>query len=352
MPEFPLFGAKRVLVLGSKEYPLGTSTDPIPSGGIEIYWERHAPVLRDRGVSVTILTRRFPRVPRSEDVGGIRVVRIPWIPGKLFRTPSFALFSAVWLLLHGRNYDLIISNGPWATFFAALAKPFHRRRILFIPHGVAHTQPQYPAWSRFFHKIVEKTAYLLSDAVLFFTEGEADYYRSVLNVPEKRVFLVPPVVRVDPVPDDEKQHLREELGVSGKKVVMFVGRLVKVKGVDLLLKAFARLNRPDAVLVIVGDGPERKDLERLAAHLGIPDRIVFTGWREDAAKLVAIADVFVLPSLSEGLPQSLLEALAHGVPCIVSDIPQLRGLPVEYFDRGVAGLTEAMEKYLRLQSHK
>jgi len=334
VPEFPLFGARNVLVLGSKEYPLGTSTDPIPSGGIEIYWERHAPVLRGQGVSLTVLTRRFPGVPHNENVGGIRVVRIPWIPGKLFRTPTFALFSAVWLLFHGREYDLIISNGPWATFFAVLTKPFHRRKVLFIPHGIAHTQPQYPAWSRFFHKIVEKTAYLLSDAVLFFTSGEADYYRSVLHAPEKKTYLVPPVVLVGPVPEEEKQRLRKELGVSGKKVIMFVGRLVKVKGVDILLRAFARLNRPDAVLVIVGDGPERENLEHFVTDLGISDRVIFTGWRNDASKLVSIADVFVLPSLSEGLPQSLLEALAHGVPCIVSDIPQLKGLPVTYFKRG------------------
>lgn len=333
----------RILVLGVKEFPLGTSTDPIPSGGIETYWARYAEVLREDN-SITILTRRFPETPSEEFVNGIHIVRIPWIPGKLLRTPTFALLSAVWLLLHAWNYDLVISNGPWSTFFAVITRPFHRRRILFIPHGIAHTQPNYPSWSRFFHRIVEKTAYLLSDAVLFFTKGEAGYYRSVLHVPVKaKTFIVPPIVDVPVVTEEEKRAIREELGVVGKKVIMFVGRLVKVKGVDILIRAFALINHPDAALVIVGDGPERKSLERIVSELGVSDRVIFTGWRDDAPKLVSVADVFVLPSLSEGLPQSLLEALAHGVPCIVSDIPPLRDLPVEYFRCGdIKSLSELL----------
>lgn len=333
----------RVLILGVKEFPLGTSTDPIPSGGIEYYWKRELPYWT-KDHDVTILTRRFPRVPRSEDCCGARVIRVPWILGSLLRTPSFTLFSAIWLLLHFWDYDLIVANGPWSAFFAGITKLIHRRKILFIPHGVAHTQPNYPSWSRFFHRIVEKTAYLLADSVLFFTEGEAKYYRSVLHVPVKRDTIIRlPHVSLPPVSEEEKRGMREELGVSGRKIILFVGRLVKVKGVDVLLRAFAQLGRSDAVLVVVGDGPERQNLEKLALSLGISDRVIFTGWRDDASKLVSIADVFVLPSLSEGLPQALLEALAHGVPCIVSDIPQLRGLPVRYFESGsVSSLKSAL----------
>lgn len=333
----------RVLVLGVKEFPVGTSTDTLPSGGIEYYWVRELPYWTKEH-DVTILTRRFPEVLHAEYVDSAKVVRIPWVPGKLFRTPTFALFSSIWLLLRRSDFDMVVANGPWSAFFAGITKWLHRRKILFIPHGIAHTQPNYPAWSRFFHRIVEKTAYLLTDSVLFFTKGEADHYISVLHVPPKQDLRIElPHVSVPPVSEKEKQKLREELGVSGKKVIMFVGRLVKVKGVDILLRAFAQLGRSDAVLVVVGDGPERQNLEKLALSLGISDRVIFTGWRDDASKLVSIADVFVLPSLSEGLPQALLEALAHGVPCIVSDIPQLRGLPVRYFESGsVSSLKSAL----------
>lgn len=337
----------RVLVLGVKEFPIGTSTDPIPSGGIEYYWSRELPYwVRDN--DVTIVTRRFENVPREDFCHNAKIVRVPWIQGRLFRTATFSLFSAVWLLLHKHNCDLVVANGPWSGFFAGITKLVHHRKVLFIPHGVAHTQPNYPRWSRSFHRFVEKVAYLMADSVLFFTEGEAKHYRSVLHVPPASNTVIRlPHVSVPPVSEEDKQRMREELGVSGKKVIMFVGRLVKVKGVDILLRAFAQLDRPDAVLVIVGDGPERQNLERLARELNVFDRIIFTGWRDDASKLVSIADVFVLPSLSEGLPQALLEALAHGVPCVVSDIPPLRGLPVQLFKVGdSADLTTALKRTL------
>lgn len=105
----------------------------------------------------------------------------------------------------------------------------------------------------------------------------------------------------------------------GRRVVS-VANLVPVKGHEWLLRALPSLRArcPDVGLVLVGDGPCRARLECLARDLGISDSVVFAGTVADPVPLVRASDVFVLPSLAEGLPLALLEALAVGTPVVAS----------------------------------
>jgi glycosyltransferase involved in cell wall biosynthesis len=100
---------------------------------------------------------------------------------------------------------------------------------------------------------------------------------------------------------------------------VIVARLDRLKGHDVLLKALAWM-KEDAELLIVGDGPERGALEVLAAELGVQDRVRFAGFRKDVPDLLAASDFFVLPSRTEGLPLSVLEAMAHGLPSIATPV--------------------------------
>jgi sugar transferase (PEP-CTERM/EpsH1 system associated) len=99
-----------------------------------------------------------------------------------------------------------------------------------------------------------------------------------------------------------------------------VGRLVPVKNYALLLHAFAQLPPAAAQLVLVGEGPERAKLEQLADELGIHGRVEFAGHRDDVSELLRGMDIFVLPSMSEGMSNTLLEAMASGVPVVASDV--------------------------------
>ncbi len=111
---------------------------------------------------------------------------------------------------------------------------------------------------------------------------------------------------------------------SPGKQIMFVGRLDAVKGVPLLLEAFARLSsiHPDARLSIVGDGPDRASLEAQASQAGLADRIGFLGYRpqDEVANLLLAADMLVLPSFAEGVPVVLMEAMASRIPVIASQV--------------------------------
>ncbi len=106
--------------------------------------------------------------------------------------------------------------------------------------------------------------------------------------------------------------------------VLFVGRLTAVKGVPLLLEAFARVRAayPDARLTLVGDGPERATLQAQAAALGLIETAHFAGYcdQEEVVALLSEADMLVLPSFAEGLPVVLMEALASRIPVIATPV--------------------------------
>ena len=114
--------------------------------------------------------------------------------------------------------------------------------------------------------------------------------------------------------------LRQPRAAGGRLRIGTVGRLVAVKNYALLLKAFARLPPGECQLVLAGEGPERAALEKLADDLGIRDRTEFAGHRDDVPDLLRTLDVFVLPSFSEGMSNTLLEAMATGVAVVASDV--------------------------------
>jgi glycosyltransferase involved in cell wall biosynthesis len=136
--------------------------------------------------------------------------------------------------------------------------------------------------------------------------------------PERR-FCVPngfPVRDVTPRAD-----YRGRSGV----LVLYAGRLDEQKDVSTLLEAMARASRaPEGAGVrarLLGDGPDREKLESRARDLGITETVEILGRVDDVPSHLREADIFVLPSLSEGISNALLEAMAHGVPCVASRIP-------------------------------
>jgi len=124
-------------------------------------------------------------------------------------------------------------------------------------------------------------------------------------------------------PADSRETVRREWGVEPDALVIgSVGRLVAVKNYALLLRAFAAagLAARRGHVVLAGEGAERAALVDLAGALGIRDRVHFLGHREDVHRLLPALDVFVLPSISEGMSNTLLEAMAAGVPPVASDV--------------------------------
>jgi len=126
---------------------------------------------------------------------------------------------------------------------------------------------------------------------------------------------------------EETEEAKRELGITpSHKVVGTVGHLEEEKGCEYLLRAAAQVSVQDekVIFLLVGDGSQRAKLETLAQDLGISSQVMFMGHRNDVPKLLSVMDVFVLPSLYEGLPNALLEALAACRPVVAT---QVGGIP-------------------------
>jgi sugar transferase (PEP-CTERM/EpsH1 system associated) len=165
-------------------------------------------------------------------------------------------------------------------------------------------------------------------------------------VPRRKLHVVSNGIDIDRFRDrGDGEAVRAALGIPlGAPVIGTVGRLTEVKRQDLLIRAFGRLRarRDDAHLLLVGDGPWMGRLRELAAELGLAERVHFVGYQDRPAPYLRVMDVFVLSSRSEGMPLSVLEAWAAGLPVIgtrVGGLPELiddgrTGLLVDFADEG------------------
>lgn len=133
--------------------------------------------------------------------------------------------------------------------------------------------------------------------------------------------FVDPVLFRPPMPG-ERDAAKERRGYGGQTLVLYAGRLVERKGVAFMLEAWRDVSAgcPEARLVLLGEGPLLGALTEQARRLGITGSVRFAGRVDDVPGWLRAADVFVLPSLQEGLPNALLEAMASGLPCVATRI--------------------------------
>lgn len=181
--------------------------------------------------------------------------------------------------------------------------------------------------------------YPFASSVIVQTNRTAQYYRSK---GVKRISIIPnPVYRLP-----KKQNY----GVKRKRELLAVGRLVDQKGFDLLISAFARCD-DSWKMVIVGQGPEKKRLAKLAEKEGISGRVCFSGVTSNIESYYNSASIFVLSSRYEGFPNVLLEAMANGVPSIAFDCPAGPADIIEHLENGMLvpnGDVQALYKNLTL----
>ena len=136
----------------------------------------------------------------------------------------------------------------------------------------------------------------------------------------------------------DKEKIKDRLGIREKKIIGVVGRLRKEKGQAILLESMKTVLQelPDTVLVVVGDGPDRLDLEEMARTLGIDNHVKWLGQKshDEVLRLYSIMDMVVVPSVFEGFGLTAAEAMAAGKPVVASDVDGLS----EIVQDGVSGL--------------
>ena len=284
-----------------------------------------------------LITARLDRkLVREERIGKINVYRVGWgwiLDKYLFS--CLAYFKAK-KLHQKKNYQIVQAI---MAFYAGLAALFFKwkypqvKYLLTMQSGDSdffiwwRTWFWYPIYKRIYTKsdyIQAISRFLIQRARKYTYQGKFEVVPNGVDLEKFRKQDIQTI-----------QDLKSELKIRpDKKVIITVSRLVKKNGLNDLIKAGQYLDFPFKILII-GSGPNEKKLKRLAKRLNLEERILFLGHiqYDDLPKYYSIADVFVRPSLSEGLGSVFLEAMAVGLPIIG---PRIGGIP-DFLNDGETG---------------
>lgn len=296
-------------------------------GGAERQALELSRALRARGVGVLVLTRRVGGAAPREEVHGVPVRRLRVYGTGALDSLCFLFAALGWLLKHGGEYDAIhahLAGSP--ALAAALAGRWLGKPVL-VKLGGGRGIGELAASSRTaLGRLKLRLLSLLGPRFLAVVPDLADEARERLG--GASIEVLPNGVDMDrfkPASAEEKIALRAGLGWSGT-VFLYTGRLSWEKRLPWFAELWLKATEGrDALLVLVGDGPE------VIARSG---RIRVLPSVEDTAPLYAAADAFVLPSVSEGMSNSLLEAMASGLPVVASAV----GGTAEILEDGKTGL--------------
>jgi glycosyltransferase involved in cell wall biosynthesis len=211
-------------------------------------------------------------------------------------------------LLKDLQPDMHISYLFHADIFARIFAPLFSDVKL-----VSFIRNKHQGWV---YGMAEKLTLSRIDCLLTNSPAVMHFYEKTYSLPDCRE-IIPNGV---PLPDEVDNTDRDD----GSFVVVTVARLHPQKSLDTLIQAAAQLKDdiPGLEVLFVGEGQEKEELQQLAVDVGVKDNVYFLGRRNDVQEILATSDVFVLPSIKEGMSNALLEAMAMARPCVVSDIPE------------------------------
>ncbi len=329
----------KVLILNSEFPPIG--------GGAGTATANLARFMADQGVDTKIITARFGRLPVDEKSKGLEIIRIPSRRERADRTGpmeqiSFIFVSAWYCLTHFRKWK---PDVVWAFFgfpsgmTALFVKIFYK-----IPYIVSLRGGDVPGFRPYdfkkFHQIggpFIKLVWKFSSALVANSDGlrklALKFHQSI------PIDVIPNGIDLDtfkPSPRDGKTPQ-----------LLFTGRVVYQKGLDLLVDGLSKLLDIPWELSIIGDGSYKDQLHQRIAILGLTDRIRFHGWcnQKQLLPILAQAHIFVNPSRHEGMPNAVLEAMACGLPVIATRIAGNEDLVKD----GKNGFLVAPENVIELQ---
>jgi glycosyltransferase involved in cell wall biosynthesis len=245
-------------------------------------------------------------------------------------------------VLRDNKIDILHTHGGVAGFYGRwAARKCRLPVIIHTLHGI-HYLHYRNFLLKWIYVLLERYFSRFTDALIFVSDADREKGKRFKLAPEEKMVVVKNGIdlssrELQKKLESEIEKNRRDLGLqSSQPIVGTVARLHRQKGITYLLKAAKRICQafPEIKILIVGGGPLRSKLEREAQRLGLEDVVWFMGKREDVTKFLSIFDIFVLPSLWEGLPYVLMEAAALGKTVVATDIDGVR----EVIENGKTGI--------------
>ena len=306
---------------------------------------------KDRNNEITVLDRwevdkpkkTYPKTGRN-----VCIKRIPTLSNGKANAQLYSFFATLYCLFHKADIVFIHAEGQCA--FLPLLKLFRKKTIVMV-HGLDWQRAKWGNFAKLYIKFGEKMCAKYADSIIVLSESMKEYFKSTYN---RDTLLIPNGVDSTIVDDTAGLTAR---GLSPGKYLLYLGRLEPEKRLDLLVDAYSDYCKKTAQginiskvpsLVIAGEVTEKVKSQEWYKDAKKNPKILFWGFVSGKLKdeLLSNAGLFILPSDIEGMSIALLEALAHGIPVLVSDIPENQQVLHGFGQTFKAGSKEDLEKQL------
>lgn len=268
------------------------------------------------GNEVTVYTSVWGDEPLEEVRDSYRIVRFKGFT--IFRNP-IALKLFYRLLRERKTHDVIHAHSHlyFSTIFCALVRMIGSSPLVVTNHGlISQTAPMW--LQQIYVPTIGRWIYSVADKVICYTETERGQLIN-LGIESERISVIHNGVNTD--------QFVPPKSTLPKKEVLWIGKYVPGKGVEYLLRGFQRFSRnfPDYTLLMIGRGPQRDDCLKMIDDLCLTEKVILKDFvqNKELPDVYRQSSIFVLPSLEEGVPRTILEAMACGVPVVCTELPQL-----------------------------
>lgn len=333
----------KIAMIGHKDIQNNT-------GGIEVMVGELSARLTADGYDVTAYARGLQKGHNVYDVDGVHVRRIFTLKRSAFNATIYSFLATFDALFRG--YDVIHYHALGPSVPLAIAHLFGKRTVCTV-HGLNWRVDKWGRFAKFYMHLGEKVAAKFADEVVVLSEEDREYFKEEYG---RDTLLIPNAI--NPLPEEGGESILEHFGLEKNGYIVYVGRMSPEKGVSELVGGFANVDT-DKKLVLAGNWYESEYCENLKKQvLALGNRVIVAGnvSRDHLKALYSGAAAFCLPSHTEGLSLSLLEAMSVGTPCFVSDIRANTDVVKKFGHSFVVSdkfsLAVELEKYLNELSKK
>jgi len=283
-------------------------------GGAETQIVNLTTRLKERGWEVHVVSMLSPRAFTEElEAAGITLATLDMRRG----VPDPRAIARLVKILRQWQPDVMHSHMIHANLLARISRLFYKVPVLI---STAHSIKEGGRWREIAYRLTDP----LTDLTTNVSRAAVERYIQVGAVPKDKIMFMPNGIDIAKFKPDRVagQRLRNELGIKDDFLWLAVGQFETAKNYPNMLRAFKVVVaiRPDAVLLLVGQGSLLEKTKKLANELGLEDKVRFLGIRRDVPEVMNAADAYVMSSTWEGLPMVLLEAAACGLSVVATDV--------------------------------
>ena len=264
------------------------------------------------------------QIKTDELTYGIKISNVP-ISRNPFSASNIKAYKELVSLVKREKIDIIHCNTPTGGLLGRfVGMKCKVKKVIYQAHGF-HFYKGAPKKNWLLYYPIEKWLARYTDALITINREDYEFAKNKLKLRNGGKVYYVPGVGIDSASYQDtthnKENKRRELELNENDVALIsMGDLIARKNYATSLEAIAKTNNPNLHYFICGRGPEEHNLKMLSEQLGIGHQVHFLGFRSDIKELLRAADIFLFSTKQEGLPRSMMEAMASGLPCIASNI--------------------------------